>query len=106
MTYEVTGRNRKINFGATGVDEVLQNVAMILTTPRGTVPLRRSWFIDGGVLDLPQPVAKARLAQEIVVAIRNHEPRARIKGAIRFVETPEEALDGKIVPAVTVEVVL
>jgi hypothetical protein len=105
MTYEVTGRKRKINFGATGVDEVLQNVAMILTTPKGTVPLRRDWFIDGSVLDMPQEAAKARLATEIFTAIRAHEPRARIVGDIRFVETPEEAMYGKIIPAVTIEVV-
>jgi phage baseplate assembly protein W len=55
---------------------------------------------------MPQSSAKARLAQEVFVAIRTHEPRARIKGAIRFVETPEEAMDGYIIPQVTIEVIL
>lgn len=104
--YEVTGRKRKINFGATGVDEVLQNVAMILTTPKNTVPLRRSWFIDYTLLDTPTPQAQAKLAQEIFVAIREHEPRARIVGSVRFIQNPDEAMNGYMMPAITVEVIL
>jgi phage baseplate assembly protein W len=106
MVYEVTGRNKKINFGAIGIDEVLQNVAMILTTPKGSVPLRRSWFIDYSLLDTPMPAAQAKVASQIFQAIRTHEPRARIVGEIRFIQDNLEALDGRLVPAVNIEVVL
>jgi len=106
MIYDVTASRRGINFGATGVDEVLQNVAMILTTPIGSVPLRRSWFIDLTLLDLPMPVAQARLSAEIFRAIRDHEPRARIVGPIRFIQDNTDSMDGRMSPAVSVEVVL
>lgn len=106
MTYEVTGVRRHIDFGATGVDEILQNVAMILTTPKGSVPLRRDWFIDMGLLDEPMPVAQAKISAEIFAAIRAHEPRARIKGPIRFVQDPDDSMDGRLVPAVSIEVVI
>ena len=106
MTYEVTGDPRKINFGATGIDEVLQNVAMILTTQQGSVPLRRDWFLDPTILDLPMPVAQARLSAEIFRTIREHEPRARVVGPIRFIQSRDESMDGRMIPAVTVEVTL
>jgi hypothetical protein len=106
VLFDVTGRKRKIDFGATGVDEVLQNVAMILTTPKFTVPLRRDWFIDYSLLDKPMPQAQAILAQEVFVAIRTYEPRARIVGQIRFIQNTDDALDGWMMPAVTVEVTL
>jgi len=103
VTYEVIGRKRKINFGATGVDEVLQNVAMILQTPKMTVPLRRSWFIDYSLLDKPIEVAQAQLASEVFQAIRKYEPRATITG-IRFIQDNEQNMEGWIIPAVSVEV--
>ena len=106
MRFEVTGRNQSINFGARGVDEVLQNVAMILTTPKGTVPLRRDWFVNLSFLSTPTPAAQVRVASEIFQAIRRHEPRARIVGPVRFIQSDTEALGGRIIPAVTVEVVL
>lgn len=106
MIYEITGATRPINFGLTGVDEVLQNVAMILTTPQGSVPLRRNWFIDLSLLDTPTPAAQARLSAEIFRAIRDHEPRARIVGPVRFIQSLDDNLDGRMTPAVTIEVVL
>lgn len=104
MLYDVTGRKHKIDLGATGIDEVLQNVATILTTPKGTVPLRRDWFIDYSLLDKPMPQAQAQLAQQIFAALRKHEPRARIVGPVRFIQSDDAAMDGRMTPAVTVEV--
>ena len=104
--FDVTGRKRKIDFGATGVDEVLQNVAMILTTPKYSVPLRRGWFIDYSLLDTPSPMAQATLAREIFVALRAHEPRARLVGPVRFIQNPDDAMDGFLMPSLTIEVIL
>jgi len=104
MLYEVTGKKRKINFGAYGVDEILQNVAMILTTPKHSVPLRRDWFIDYTLQDIPIDAAKARLAADIFSALRRHEPRAKIVGEIKFLETDVQAMDGYLIPSVTVDI--
>ena len=105
-TYEVTGRPRKINFGATGVDEVLQNVCMILTTPIFSVPLHRDWFIDYSLVDMPINAAQNVLAGRVFTAIRDHEPRARIIGPIEFVQTNDEAMGGIMIPRIRVEVIL
>jgi phage baseplate assembly protein W len=101
--YEVIGRTGFINWGATGVEEVLQNVRMILTTPTYSVPLRRSWFIDYGLLDNPMPVAHAKLRADILRAIRQHEPRASVT-EITFEQTELGAMDGRVVPRVVLEV--
>ena len=106
MTYEVSGIRRKINFGATGVDEVLQNVSIILSTPKMSVPLRRDWFIDYSLLDAPMPIAQARLSAEIFRAIRDHEPRARIVGPVRYIQDQTQTMEGMLIPSVTIEVTL
>ena len=40
------------------VNSVLQNIAVILSTPKGTVPLYREFGLDWKYLDKPMPVAK------------------------------------------------
>lgn len=105
MTYDVTGAPRAIDFGATGVDEVLQNVAMILTTPIFSVPLDRDFGMDFSLLDNPIPMAQAKLTTQIFQAIRAYEPRTIVR-EISFLEDTLEAMDGKMIPKVTVEVVL
>lgn len=105
MIYEVTATSSKIHFGATGVEEVLQNVLMIITTPIFSVPLDRTFGIDFSLLDTPIPVAMARIQAEIYAKIRKYEPRAVLK-EVSFVQSTEQALDGRLIPKVKVEVVL
>lgn len=64
---------------ATEYEEIIQNVQMILATMKGTVPLDRSFGIDGRFLDEPTGVVQARAAAEITSAINSQEPRARVK---------------------------
>ena len=103
MTYEVVGTPRKIDFGATCVAEVLQNVWMILTTPIFSVPLRRGWFMDYSLLDSPLPAAQAKLRTQILTAIRQNEPRARVL-EITFIQPMVDSIDGRLIPRVLVEV--
>ena len=68
-----------VNFSPqTTVEEVLQNVRTILTTVKGSAPLDRDFGIDGSYVDAPMPVAKAKLASEIMSAVQKYEPRATI----------------------------
>ena len=83
----------------TVVEEVLQNVGTIITTIKGTIPLDRSFGIDGDVVDLPINVAKARLTNEIFRAIRIYEPRAVIE-SISF----DGEASGHLIPTVEVSV--
>jgi phage baseplate assembly protein W len=81
MSYLITADDKPvINFAPdTVVEEVLQNVRTILTTIKHSIPLDRSFGIDGEVIDLPINVAKAKMTNEIFRAVRQYEPRAVIE---------------------------
>ncbi|KHF27333.1 hypothetical protein LR68_03880 [Anoxybacillus sp. BCO1] len=89
----------EIIFDATGVQEVLQNVAFILSTMMYSCPMDRGfgWNPD---LDLPIDVAKAMSASKIVQAIQENEPRAIVEEI--FFE--EDHMNGVLKPIVRVSV--
>lgn len=99
MTTDITPSG-PIDFAATGADEVIQNVRVILTTPRGTVPLHRAFGTDLAGLDRPIGAAAQQMRAAIAEAVRRHEPRATVTG-VRF-RSP--AADGRLVPVVTVSI--
>ncbi len=71
--------DKNVNFSPQNeVEEVLQNVRTILSTHKGSVPLDRDFGIDSSYVDTPMPVAKAKLASEIMKAVQKYEPRATI----------------------------
>lgn len=74
MQYEVTQLNQ-IDFGATGVKEVLQNVSFILSTVVYSCPMDRGfgWAPD---LDSPIQIAQVTNSARIIQAIQENEPRA------------------------------
>lgn len=77
---DLFGNAEKINYApASVVEEVLQNVRVIVSTIKGTVPLYRSFGISGDIIDLPINQAKARFTNEIIQAVRKYEPRAKIE---------------------------
>jgi phage baseplate assembly protein W len=97
---ELSNGLRKINFLATGADEVIQNVRTIITTPSGTVPFDRDFGIDQSLLDLPIREARARLTVEYIEKIKAYEPRANIK-SISFTANKH----GQLTPKVVVDIV-
>lgn len=96
MAYEVTSI-QEIDFGATGVKEILQNVSFILSTVVYSCPMDRDfgWSPD---LDSPINLAKPTNASRIIQAIDENEPRASVE-EIRFEGDP---LNGEIKPIVKV----
>lgn len=100
MQYTVVGDTLKdINLAPeTEVEEILQNVAIIITTSKFSVPLNRDLGLSQRFIDMPLPVAKAILISEIHDAIEKYEPRASI-GEITF---KGDELNGKLVPIVEV----
>lgn len=82
------------------VQRILQNVAVILKTELGSVPMYRSFGLSSGTLDLPMPAAKAVLLAQIVQAVREFEPRANVRG-ITFEENNDT---GTLSPVVEVEI--
>jgi uncharacterized protein len=88
---------------ASEAEEVAQNVRMILSTPKGTVPLDRDFGLSFGLVDQPMPRARALMEVEIVRQVAKYEPRASVV-SIRWEENQDEAMDGRANPVVTIEV--
>lgn len=89
-----------IDFGATGVDEVLQNVAFIMATEIMSCPLDREFGWDMTIIDKPIDFAKARITANLTEAIRKFEPRAIIEA----IEVTGDGLKGRLKPKVKVSV--
>lgn len=90
-----------IDFGATGANEIYQNIKYILLTEYFSCPLDREFGFDYSMIDKPIPVAKAVLTQEVVVKIALYEPRAQF----REIEFTEDYLAGKLSPTVKVTLI-
>ena len=81
----------KIEIGVTGAKEIVQNVAVILATRKGSVPLDREFGTSWHFVDRPTPKAAARIRNDIVQTLARYEPRAGV-GEIRFTESKLSAL--------------
>jgi phage baseplate assembly protein W len=64
-----------LNLGATGLNEVLQNVRIIVTTRIGTVMLDRKFGLEYNFLDAPQNKAQLMMVQQLCMGLTNFEPR-------------------------------
>lgn len=82
----------RINWSPTPVEEVLQNVKTLIATDVGTVPFARDLGTPQNVVDLPTPIAGARLQASVIRAVRTYEPRVDIS-ALRLSSTEEGKLD-------------
>lgn len=82
------------------VTEVLQNVAVLLVTTVGSVPLARAQGVDTAAIDKPTAVAKATLTAAIHEAIETYEPRAEVV-SVSYLDGEEP---GQIIPIVEVDV--
>lgn len=60
------------------LESVLQNIALILRTKRGTVPMYRDFGLPMAFIGMPLPAAEAMAAQEIYDAIEAFEPRVKL----------------------------
>lgn len=98
MVYTVNPM-KNINYGATGVEEILQNVAFILSTFKMSCPLDREFGYDPP-LDVPINVGITLSATRIVEAINQFEPRAEVID----VEVTGDPMRGKVIPKVRVTI--
>lgn len=83
------------------VRAILRNVAVILATRKGSVPLYREFGISWDALDKPLPIARSMMIPEIREAIEKWEPRAVFRG-VEFRQDP--AQPGTLIPIVEVEI--
>lgn len=104
MTYLVSpARERALTLNETEtVASVLQNVAVILGTPKGSVPMYRNFGISTRAVDRTVPVAKTLLVSDVKEAVELYEPRAKVV-SVTFEEDAAEP--GRLIPTVEVEIV-
>jgi phage baseplate assembly protein W len=100
MEFDVTATLEYIDFApANIVVEIMQNVRIIFSTVKYSVPLDRLFGVNASMLDKPMPKAMAALQAEIVAAIHKYEPRCRVT-KVSF----DGNMDGKLVPRVRIKI--
>ena len=82
-------------------EEVLQNVAIIVSKPKFSVPLDRGLGLAQRFIDKPMQVAQSILISEVLDAVEEYEPRAEVTNVtFEAGETP-----GLLVPVLEVNIV-
>lgn len=102
MTYKVSPTDlNHIRLNETDtVTAILQNVAVILATWRGTSPLCRSLGLRREFVDKPIPVAKSMLLSDVRESVEEAEPRVTVAGVTFDTATTP----GQIIPIVEVTI--
>ena len=104
MSYKVNATDlTNIRFNETDtLSSVLQNIAVILCTPKGSVPQYRESGLTVTMLDKPTPMAKMMMRAEVREAIERWEPRAQFV-SMTFEERITQP--GTLWPTVEVEII-
>lgn len=91
----------KINLAPeTREEEILQNIAVIISTPKFSVPLDRGIGFAQRFVDKPIQAAQSILISEILDAVERDEPRVKIqKVTFEMGGTP-----GTLIPVVEVDI--
>ncbi len=104
MSYKVNATDlTNIRFIETDtLSSVLQNIAVLLSTPKGSVPQYREFGLSVIMLDKPTPVAKMMMRADVREAIERWEPRAQFV-SMTFGERITQP--GTLWPTVEVEII-
>ncbi|MCD8199798.1 MAG: GPW/gp25 family protein [Coriobacteriaceae bacterium] len=84
------------------VQSILQNIALILATPKGTVPMYRNFGIDMTAIDRPLLAAKPLVCAAAKEAIEEFEPRVEVESVTVSVD-PDNP--GVLIPTVEVSII-
>jgi hypothetical protein len=87
-----------INFAATGVKEIVQNVKYIVLTDYYSVPLDREFGFNAVMVDKPIPVAELVISQEVAMKIALYEPRC----VFEEVNFTGDGMEGKLIPEIKI----
>lgn len=104
QTYQVNAMDlKKLRLLETEtVASVLQNIAIILKTPKGSVPMYREFGLSQSFLDRPMPVARNMLISAVKEAIERWEPRAEV---VDVTFTGNASNPGELNPIVEVKII-
>lgn len=94
MEYEIIGDDEFNTVFAEGNERksIIQNIAMLCSTRKGTVPQHRDFGLPMEFIDKPVEIAENIAATEISEGIEKFEPRAALK-SVSFKSSSE----GKII---------
>lgn len=81
------------------VRSIIQNIALLLNTKKGTIPMYRDFGLPMEFIDKPIDVAETMAVLEISEALEKFETRAKLKNL-----SLEKSKDGKMVIIVEVTV--
>lgn len=100
--FEVDMRRKAgIRIGAAGLDGLEQEIRMLLSTRKGSVPLDRSYGLTWDYVDLPMPEAMPYMIAEIASQLEKYVPRIRVRDIVFRSDDP---IEGMLQPTVTVEI--
>lgn len=104
MTYTVSSTDlSNIDFDRSkAVDSILQNIAVILSTPLGSVPQHRDFGLDMSFLSKPESLASNLMVAPVREAIQKWEPRAQY---VDMTLKPDPSVPGRMIPIVEVEII-
>lgn len=80
-------------------EEIIQNVRMILSTPKGTLPLDRNFGLDFSVVDKPVDRAMVYLSVDVFQQLKRYEPRVELV-RILYPESETDFINGQLRPNV------
>lgn len=83
------------------VKSVLQNLLLLLTTRKGSVPMYRDFGLSQNFVDKPVSVAQALMVPEVREAMTKYEPRAEFVG-LSF--EYNESMPGRMIAILEVEI--
>ncbi|WP_339171058.1 GPW/gp25 family protein [Anoxybacillus sp. FSL W8-1294] len=89
---------KNIDYGATGNEEIIQNVRFILSTIIGSCVLDINLGISPDIVDPPIQLAQTKITAEIIEKIEAYEPRVTVE-SVTFSADP---LNGRLIPQVKV----
>jgi len=85
------------------IEEIIQNVAVLLVTIVGSVPLDRNLGLDATFIDEPSPRGMMKFRIFAIETIQQYEPRVEIT-EVDFIRRPNEASDGRLYPRIKVRI--
>lgn len=83
------------------VSSVLQNIHLILTTRKGSVPMYRNFGLDMDFVDRPISIAQIMMISKVKEALEEFEPRAKF---IRLSFDYDKNFPGRVIPILEVEI--
>ncbi len=94
-------RKSPFKIGAQGLESIVQNIRIILSTFTYTVPLDRGFANTANAVDSPAPKHSARLIAQLTDALEKYEPRIKIrKLELRYEDRQEQLMAASLTPHV------